>query len=280
MQLHIINTGFFKLDGGAMFGIVPKSIWQRYIPADDNNMCTWAMRCLLIEDGKQLILIDTGIGNKQDESFFRHYHLQDNTSLTNAIYAAGYSPTEVTDVILTHLHFDHAGGAVEKGSQGQYTPTFANARYWSNLKHWQWAIQPNAREVHSFLKENFLPLQESGQLHFIYEDQPSPFEHIDFFFADGHTEKQLIPLVRYGNQTIIYAADLIPSHAHIPIHYVMGYDIRPLRTFEEKAYILNEAVENDYILFFEHDAQHECARVHRTEKGIRLQHTFQLREVL
>lgn len=279
MQLHVIETGFFKLDGGAMFGIVPKSIWQRYVPADENNMCTWSMRCLLIEDGDRLILVDTGIGNKQPESFFKHYYLHGDASLLGSIQKAGFSPTEVTDVILTHLHFDHVGGAVQKQGE-RYSLTFPNARYWSNTRHWEWATHPNAREVHSFLQENFMPIKESGHLHFIEEGQPSPFEHIDFFFADGHTEKQLIPIIHYGKQRIVYAADLIPSHAHIPVHYVMGYDVRPLLTFEEKARMLEEAVQNDYVFFFEHDARHQCARVHRTEKGIRLKETFPLEAVL
>lgn len=279
MRLHVIHTGFFKLDGGAMFGVVPKSIWQKTNPADEKNLCTWAMRCLLIEDGSRLILIDNGIGNKQDEGFLRHYYLHGDATLHHSLKQIGFSVDDVTDVFLTHLHFDHCGGSVEL-INGQPRMTFKNARYWSNADHWEWAVKPNAREKASFLKENILPIKESGQLEFINPSAPSPFEQMDIFYASGHTEKMMIPMIRYKEQTICFMADLLPSTGHIPLPYVMGYDTRPLITLEEKANFLNEAAAKKYVLFFEHDPINECCTVQQTERGVRLDGAFSLNEIL
>lgn len=280
MNLHVINTGFFKLDGGAMFGVVPKSIWQKTNPPDERNLCNWAMRCLLIESGNTLMLIDNGLGNKQDEKFFSHYYLNGTDTLEGSLKQAGFSTDDVTDMFLSHLHFDHCGGGIKRAGDKLIT-TFARATYWSNEAHWQWATQPNAREKASFLKENILPIQESGQLRFIHEkDQRSnPFGFMDIFYASGHTDKMMIPKIRFKNHTICFMADLLPSIGHIPLPYVMGYDTRPLLTLEEKAAFLNEAADNNYILFLEHDPQHECCTVKHTEKGVRLDKTFSLKEI-
>jgi glyoxylase-like metal-dependent hydrolase (beta-lactamase superfamily II) len=274
MKLHVINTGFFKLDGGAMFGVVPKSIWQKSNPADDNNLCTWAMRCLLVEDGNRLILIDNGIGDKQDAKFFSHYYLHGEDSLLKSIHQAGFSPNDITDMFLTHLHFDHCGGGV-KYNGDKLELVFKNARYWSNEEHWQWATKPNPREKASFIKENIMPMQESGHLQFVNEGA-LPF---NIFYASGHTDKMMIPKINYKGHTICYMADLLPSIGHIPLPYVMGYDTRPLLTLEEKERFLNEAADKKYILFLEHDAVNECCTVQRTEKGIRLEKTFSLAEL-
>lgn len=281
MNLHVIDTGFFKLDGGAMFGVVPKSLWQRTNPADENNLCTWAMRCLLIEDGNRLILIDNGIGNKQDAKFLSHYYLHGNVSLLQSLKAAGFSPDDVTDMFLTHLHFDHCGGGVKFGEEGKSLDlVFKNAIYWSNEDHWKWATEPNAREKASFLKENILPVKESGQLSFVPMNGKSPFESFDIMMMNGHTDKQMLPKISYKNKTIVFVADLLPSTGHIPLPYVMGYDTRPLLTLEEKVSFLNEAAENNYILFFEHDPLKECCTLKQTEKGVRLDETFTLKEIL
>jgi glyoxylase-like metal-dependent hydrolase (beta-lactamase superfamily II) len=279
MRLHVINTGFFKLDGGAMFGVVPKTIWQKTNPADDNNLCNWAMRCLLIEDGRNLILIDNGLGDKQDAKFFGHYYLHGEDSLLKSLGKCGFSENDITDMFLTHLHFDHCGGGV-KYENGKPVLTFKNARYWSNAAHWEWATKPNPREKASFLKENILPMQESGNLNFINERELPAFSQFDITFVSGHTEKMMIPKIRYKSHTICYMADLLPSIGHIPLPYVMGYDTRPLITIEEKEKFLNEAADKKYILFFEHDPLHECCTVVRTEKGVRLERTFPLSEIL
>jgi glyoxylase-like metal-dependent hydrolase (beta-lactamase superfamily II) len=281
MKLHVIHTGYFKLDGGAMFGIVPKSIWNKLNPADEINMCTWAMRCLLIEYHDRLVLIDTGIGDKQSEKFFNYYYLHGDQSLQGSIRQAGFSTGQITDVFLTHLHFDHCGGAVKKNieSKDEFDLVFKNARYWSNKDQWNWAINPNAREKASFLKENFLPIQELGTLNFVEEG--NPFSNLfDIIYVNGHTEKQMLPRIKYKERTIVFVADLIPSAAHIPIPYVMSYDTRPLLTIAEKKAFLEEAAEKKYILFFEHDPEIECATVHVTEKGVRLKDTFALTNVL
>jgi glyoxylase-like metal-dependent hydrolase (beta-lactamase superfamily II) len=281
MNLHVIDTGFFKLDGGAMFGVVPKIIWQKTNPADENNMCTWAMRCLLIEDGNRLILIDNGIGTKQDAKFLSYYYLHGEADLLSSIRKAGFSPDDITDMVLTHLHFDHCGGGVQyNASRSGFELTFKNAHYWSNSSHWQWATHPNAREKASFLKENLRPMQESGHLQFIEPGHASPFPTIDFIFVDGHTEKMILPRIRYQNQTIVFIADLIPSSSHIPIPYVMGYDTRPLLTMEEKTQFLDQAAQENYLLFFEHDPYHECASVIQTEKGVRVQEKGKLKEMV
>jgi glyoxylase-like metal-dependent hydrolase (beta-lactamase superfamily II) len=278
MNLHVINTGFFKLDGGAMFGVVPKTIWQKTNPADDNNLCTWAMRSLLVEEGQRLILIDTGIGNKQDENFFRHYYLHGADSLTISLRRNGFTEADITDVFLTHLHFDHCGGAVKRDGD-QLTPAFPRARFWSNKAHWQWAVQPNPREKASFLKENILPLQERAELVWA-ETETQAFPFMDVLYVSGHTDSMMIPKIQYNGHTICFMADLLPSVGHIPLPYVMGYDTRPLLTLAEKEAFLNEAAERQYILFFEHDPVNECCTVKKTEKGVRLDRVFPLSEVL
>jgi glyoxylase-like metal-dependent hydrolase (beta-lactamase superfamily II) len=281
LNLHVLNTGFFKLDGGAMFGVVPKSIWQKTNPPDERNLCNWAMRCLLIEDGNTLMLIDNGLGNKQDEKFFSHYYLNGTDTLEGSLKQAGFSANDVTDMFLTHLHFDHCGGGIKRVGDKLVT-NFSKANYWSNEDHWQWATQPNAREKASFLKENILPMQESGQLKFVKEKEgrSSPFDFMDIFYASGHTDKMMIPKIKYRNHTICFMADLLPSVGHIPLPYVMGYDTRPLITLAEKAAFLNEAADNQYILFLEHDPVNECCTVQRTEKGIRVDKTFALKDIL
>ena len=279
MKLHVINTGFFKLDGGAMFGVVPKTIWQKLNPADENNMSNWAMRCLLIEDGHKRILIDTGIGNKQDERFFSHYYLHGDDTLEKSIQKAGFAMEDITDVVHTHLHFDHCGGAIKYNQdRTELIPAFPNATYWSNKEHWESATKPNVREKASFLKENILPMQESGKLKFI--DKRSPFANIELLVVDGHTEHQMIPFIKYKSKTIVFAADLLPSAGHIPLPYIMAYDTQPLITMKEKADFLNRAADEKLILFLEHDPVNECCTVVRTERGIRLDKTFPLSEVL
>jgi glyoxylase-like metal-dependent hydrolase (beta-lactamase superfamily II) len=280
MNLHVIDTGFFKLDGGAMFGVVPKSIWQKSNVPDENNLCDWAMRCLLIEDGSSLILIDNGIGTKQDARFLRHYYLHGDGNLSTSLHAAGFSEADVTDMFLTHLHFDHCGGGVVNGSTGKPELTFANARYWSNADHWLWATKPNAREKASFLTENILPMEQGGHLQFVPEDGTSPFAPVELLFVSGHTEKMMIPKIRYKDKVICFMADLLPSVGHIPLPYIMGYDTRPLITLAEKEVFLNEAADQQYILFLEHDPRVECCTVKRTEKGVRVDRTFALKEVL
>ena len=280
MNLHVIHTGNFKLDGGSMFGVVPKSIWNRLNPADENNLCTWAMRCLLIEINNRLILIDAGIGDKQSEKFFSYYYLHGEHSLYTSIKKAGYYPDEVTDVFFTHLHFDHCGGAVKhkKNNTDEFEMMFNNARHWSNAEHWNWATNPNAREKASFLMENILPIQKLGDLIFIKDNNPFN-ECFDLLYVNGHTEKQMLPKIKFKNKTIVFVADLIPSVAHIPIPYVMSYDTRPLLTLQEKKKFLDEAAERDYILFFEHDPEIECATVHMTDKGVRVKETFGLNDL-
>jgi glyoxylase-like metal-dependent hydrolase (beta-lactamase superfamily II) len=278
MKLHVINTGLFKLDGGAMFGVVPKSIWQKTNPADENNLCTWAMRCLLIEDKDKLILIDNGIGDKQDAKFFSHYYLHGDDSLIKSLNKAGFSESDVTDMFLTHLHFDHCGGGV-RYENSKLELVFKNATYWSNADHWQWATKPNPREKASFIKENIHPMEQSGHLKFT-EANKSPFTQFDILYASGHTDKMMIPKIQYKDKVICYMADMLPSVGHIPLPYVMGYDVRPLITLEEKEKFLNEAADNGYILFLEHDPVNECCTVKRTEKGVRVDQTFSLAEIL
>lgn len=280
MKLYTIDTGFFKLDGGAMFGVVPKSIWQKTNPADSNNLCTWATRLLLIEDGKRLSLVDTALGDKQDAKFFGHYFLHGEDTLDKSLAKYGFHRDDITDVILTHLHFDHCGGAIMREGE-KLVPAFKNARFWSNEKHWNWAtIDPNPREKASFLKENILPIQESGQLNFLSEEQPQYDNSITMRYAYGHTEAMMLPQLEYKGKTLLYMADLLPSVGHIPLAYVMSYDVRPLVTMDERKSYWQEIVDNEYILILEHDAQHECCTLQHTEKGIRLKDTFRLSDIV
>jgi glyoxylase-like metal-dependent hydrolase (beta-lactamase superfamily II) len=286
MKLYTINTGYIKLDGGAMFGVVPKSIWNKINPADENNMSNWALRCLLIEDGDRLILVDNGIGDKQDEKFFSYYYLHGDDTLDKSLTSHGFHRDDITDVFLTHLHFDHCGGSIAREGD-KLVPAFKNAVYWSNEKHWQAATVPNEREKASFLKENILPIKESGQLKFIslpsasYDqlESSSLMENIAARFVYGHTEAMMLAQVKYKNRTIVYMADLLPSQGHIPIPYVMAYDMHPLTTLNEKKSFLTEAVKNDYILFFEHDPVYECCNLQQTERGIRPKDFFKLEEI-
>ena len=279
MKLYSINTGNFKLDGGAMFGVVPKSIWQNLNTPDENNMCNWAMRCLLVEDGDRLIMVDNGMGNKQDAKFFGHYFLNGDDTLEKSLAKNGFSTDDITDVFLTHLHFDHCGGSIKR-EDDKLIPAFKNATYWSNETHWQWAINPNDREKASFLKENILPIEESGKLKFIdVVDGISFSENIKVRFINGHTEAMMLPQINYNGKTIVFMADLLPSVAHIPIPYIMAYDTKPLQTLQEKKSFLTEAQQNDYILFFEHDPTIECCTLKLTDRGVRSKDSFYLSEV-
>lgn len=289
MKLYSIPTGNFKLDGGAMFGVVPKSLWNKINPADENNLCAWAMRCLLIEEEGRLILVDNGIGNKQDAKFFSHYYLHGDDTLDGSLAKHGFHRDDITDVFLTHLHFDHCGGSILREGD-RLVPAFKNATYWSNEEHWAWAMQPNDREKASFLKENILPIQVSGQLKFVEmpnvdwdASKPLPQQAFtnDFSvrFVEGHTAGMMLPQITYKDKTIVYMADLLPSAGHIPLPYVMAYDMFPLTTLHEKKSFLTEAAEKDYCLFFEHDAQHECCNLQQTEKGIRPKDFFPLSDL-
>jgi len=282
MNIHTLDTGLFKLDGGAMFGVVPKSMWQKLNPPDANNMCTWAMRCLLVEDGNRLLLIDNGIGDKQDEKFRGHFYLHGDDTLEKSLQKLGFTSADITDVLLTHLHFDHCGGSVVRRPDGTLQTAFANATYWSNQAHWDWAMHSNPREKASFLRENILPIQESGQLQFV---DPAlgvpaalPMLH-DILFADGHTEKMMVPVMKYKGRTLAYMADLLPSTGHIPLPYVMSYDMRPLVTMSEKEAVLRRADEENWVLLLEHDPTNEACTVQLTDKGVRLADTLRVAEL-
>ncbi|PRX51605.1 MBL fold metallo-hydrolase [Salegentibacter salegens] len=285
MKLYPIESGNFKLDGGAMFGVVPKSLWSRTNPADSNNMIDMAARCLLIENGDKLSLIDTGMGDKQSDKFFGYYYPWGEHSLDKSLKAHGFHRDDITDVFLTHLHFDHVGGAIKwnKDNTG-YEPAFKNAKFWSNKDHWKWATEPNAREKASFLKENILPMEDSGQLHFLDRKENKNFiqsQEFDFgvLFVDGHTDKQMIPHIKYKDKTLVFMADLLPTAGHIPLPYVMGFDTRPLLTLNEKEKFLKQAADKGYYLFLEHDAHNEIITLKNTEKGVRLDKTFTFNEL-
>jgi glyoxylase-like metal-dependent hydrolase (beta-lactamase superfamily II) len=286
MKLYTIDTGYFKLDGGAMFGVVPKSIWNKLNPADENNLCSWALRCLLIEDGKRLILVDNGNGDKQDAKFFSHYYLHGDDTLDKSLAKHGFHRDDITDVFLTHLHFDHCGGSIRREGD-KLVPAFKNAIFWSNKEHWDWAVRPNEREKASFLKENILPIEESGQLKFVEISpgidgrlgQTTFTNNCEIRFVNGHTQAMMLPQVNYKGKTIVFVADLLPSQGHIPIPYIMGYDMFPLQTLGEKKSFLKEALDNNYILFFEHDPKYECCTLQQTEKGVRAGDFFKLEEI-
>ncbi|WP_435260803.1 MBL fold metallo-hydrolase [Tenacibaculum sp. nBUS_03] len=279
MRIYPIETGNFKLDGGAMFGVVPKSIWQKTNPADSKNMIDMSLRCMLIEDGDRLTLIDTGLGNKQSDKFFGYYYLFGDFSLDTSLAKYGFHRNDITDVFLTHLHFDHCGGVIQwnKDKTG-YMPAFKNAKVWSNDRHWKWATQPNAREKASFLKENILPIEQNGQLNLVHRNAKDQVG-FDVIFVDGHTEKQMLPKIEYQGKTIIFMADLLPTIGHIPLPYVMGFDTRPLLTIKEKQVFLNEAADKDFYLFLEHDAHNELCTVQHTEKGVRLKETYKFIDI-
>lgn len=279
MKLHKIDAGNLKLDGGAMFGVVPKVLWQKLYPADDNNLGNWAMRCLLVQTENKNILIDTGMGDKQDEKFFKHYHPNGEGHLLESLKKQGFTPDDITDVIITHLHFDHAGGAVLYDNYGQLMPTFPNAEYHISKRQWEWAVNPNRREKASFLPENFMPLKEKGVLNLI-ESERELYPGIELKMFYGHTDGQILPHINYNGRTLVYAADLFPSTAHISMPYIMGYDTRPLETLNDKKRFFEEARENDYVLFFEHDLYNECCTLHDTPKGVRAQNTFSLEEFI
>lgn len=289
MKLYPIETGYFKLDGGAMFGVVPRTLWSAKHPPDADNLCTWALRCLLVEHEGRLILIDNGLGDKQDNKFFGHYKPHGEATLERSLRAHGFTSNDVTDVFLTHLHFDHCGGSIKRRTKGEgYEAAFANATYWSNEYHWEWAVDPNAREKASFLKENILPIEESGQLEFVNIGRRSNEENVyvrnifpnfDVFLVNGHTDAMMIPHIAYKGRTVVFMADLLPSVHHIPLPWVMAYDTRPLLTFAEKKDMLKVAADNNFVLYFEHDPDVECATVEHTEKGVRLKETFRLSDL-
>lgn len=278
MKLHSIETGFFKLDGGAMHGVVPKSLWSKENVPDEKNMCNWAMRCLLIEDGNRLILIDNGMGNKQDAKFFGHYFLNGEASLEKSLRAKGFERSDITDMFLTHLHFDHCGGSIKyNADRTKLTTEFPNATYWSNEEHWNWAINPNAREKASFLKENILPIQESGQLKFINPSEEF-IPGINIMITNGHTGAMMHPIIDYKGKKVVFMADLMPSVAHIPLPWIMAYDVRPLETLKEKEDFLPKAAKEQFVLFFEHDEVNECCTVEETERGVRVKQKFSLKD--
>jgi glyoxylase-like metal-dependent hydrolase (beta-lactamase superfamily II) len=280
MKLSVVHAGNFKLDGGAMFGVVPKSLWQRANPPDDHNLCTWAMRCLLVEDGQRRVLIDTGMGKKQDAKFFSYYHPDNLDALEESLRDLGHAFADITDVFLTHLHFDHGGGALYRSESGEILPRFPNATYWSNRAHWNWATQANAREKASFLSENILPLEKAGVVRFVEETGGGAgLRCFSVLTVNGHTEAMMLPKIQAGNKTVLFCADLIPSTAHISLPWIMAYDVRPLVTLKEKTDTLERAAAEDWILFFEHDRAIECCTVEKTDRGVKLKETFTLSEI-
>ncbi len=281
MRISVIDAGNFKLDGGAMFGVVPKTLWSKKIPADDLNLCSWKMRCLLVEDGDRLILTDTGMGNKQSEKWLGYYFRHGDGDLIQSIRNAGYHENQVTDVIMTHLHFDHAGGAVSWNvTKDKLVLSFPNAHYWSHSAHWDWALNPNAREAATFLKENLNPIQELGHLKFIDKESHLLPDSFSFHYADGHTEKMILPVVKYKDKSLIFIADTIPSHAHIHIPWVMGYDIRPLQTMLEKEELLQKIAQEKWLIFYDHDPFYEVSLIEKNEKGYSSIHNGTLAEFL
>ncbi len=278
MKLYTIDTGFFKLDGGAMFGVVPKTIWNKLNPADNNNLCTWAMRCLLVEEGNRLVLIDCGLGTKQSEKFLSYYEPFGDDSLEKSLRKNGFRPEDITDVFLTHLHFDHCGGAIKMDANGKFIPAFQNAIYWSHAEHWEWATNPNSREKASFLKENILPVKESGQLKML-GDGEEIFPGFSNITVYGHTEAMMLPKITTKNNTLIYCADLLPSAGHLPISYVMAYDVRPLITLVEKENFMKQAMANNWLLFFEHDKSIEACSLIQTERGVRMNQEIKVSEL-
>ena len=279
MKLYTVNAGYFKLDGGAMFGVVPKTMWNKANPADENNMCSWAMRCLLIEHGNYKILVDNGMGNKQDEKFFSHYYPHGDDSIEKGLAKHGFTTDDITDVFLTHLNFDHCGGSIKREGD-KLVPVFKNAMYWSNQAHWKSALNPNEREKASFLKENILPIEESNRLHFIETaDGEEWLQDIRIRYVNGHTDAMMLPQIKYKNTTLLFCADLVPSSAHVSMPWVMAYDMRPLETLSEKHKLLNETAANNWVLFFEHDPKNECCTLQQTERGIRVKEIFPLSEL-
>ncbi|OYU68070.1 MAG: MBL fold metallo-hydrolase [Cytophagaceae bacterium BCCC1] len=281
MKISIIDAGNFKLDGGAMFGVVPKTIWQKMVPADENNLCSWKMRCLLVEDKDRLVLIDTGMGDKQAQKWQNFYFRHGDGDLIKSIRDAGYHENEVTDVLLSHLHFDHCGGAVcWNSSKDAYRLTFPNAKYWTHSLHWESAMKPNPREKATFLTENLQTVIESGQLNFIEQIQNPLGDKFEFIYADGHTEKMIMPIINYTDQKIIFAADTIPSFAHIHVPYCMSYDVRPLQTMHEKSLILDRIVKENILLLFDHDVVNEVAEIEITDRGFKAKNLGKLNEFI
>lgn len=280
MKLSIVRDKNLKLDGGAMFGVVPKVMWSKVYPADENNLCNWAMRCLLVDTGDRRILVDNGVGDKQDEKFFKNYYLNGEHSIHADLREAGYLAEDITDVVLTHLHFDHCGGSVQYNDKNELVLTYPNANYWISERQWNWATNPNNREKASFLKENILPIKEHGKLNLVSDERFKLCDEITLSQYHGHTDGQIIPLIHYKNRTIAYMADLLPSTAHIPLPWVMSYDTRPLDTLNDKKEFYTEAIKNNYILFFEHDLYNECCTLKETEKGIRMNEAFPLSKIL
>jgi len=278
MKLFAIETGNLKLDGGAMFGVVPKVMWNKVYPADENNLCNWSMRCLLIEDGERLILIDNGIGDKQDENFLKHYYLNGDDTLEKSLAKLGYSPDDITDNILTHLHFDHCGGSIKYDENGTLVPTFKNATYWVSKDQFEWATKPNRREKASFLKENILPIHESGQLKLI-EEEGEILPNVYAKIFNGHTQGQIIPHIKVNGKTVVFMADLMPASVHIPMPWIIAYDTKPLVSLKDKERFFKEALEEDTVLFFEHDIYNECCTIEMTEKGVKVKETFKLSEI-